>query len=134
MSTKSATLLNSIRDFYMNDEKNSQYLIDILEKRNGVSLRNIEWFITNYSKRTNLSYQSTDGKKFRVHYAYKSSLDGYSKKLFDPFCRTEKIDFKLPNNEKSFKTTVAQLNFIKWCIKNKIIDYIMENKQSLLSK
>lgn len=134
MSTKSATLLNSIRDFYVNDEKNSQYLIDILEKRNGVSLRNIEWFITNYSKRTNLSYESNDGKKFRVHYAYKSSLDGYSKKLFDPFCRTEKIDFQLPNNEKSFKTTVAQLNFIKWCIKNKIIDYIMDNKQSLLSK
>ncbi len=134
MSNKSTTLLTSIKDFYTNDEKNSQYLIDILEKRNGVSLRNIEWFITNYSKRTNLSYESSDGKKFRVHCAYKSSLDGYSKKLFDPFCRTEKIDFELPNNEKSFKTTVAQLNFIKWCIKNKIIDYIMENKKQLLSK
>ena len=134
MSTKSDTLLSSITDFYIKDEKNEQYLVDILEKRKGVSLRNIEWFITNYSKKNNLSYTTQDGKKFIVHCAYKSSLDGYSKKLFDPFCRTEKIDFELPHNEKPIKTTVAQLNFIKWCIKNRIIDYIMENKKQLLSR
>jgi len=130
---KSDVLLNSVQTFYKENETNSKHLLDILEKKNGISLRNIEWFITNYSKKTNLSYKTDDGKQFIVHCAYKSSLDGYSKKLFDPFCRTEKIDFVLPN-EKSFKTTVAQLNFIKWCIKNKIIDYIMENKKELLSK
>jgi len=134
MLNKSATLLSSIKDFYTSNEKNEQYLLDILEKKNGISLRNLEWFITNYSKKNNLSYTTQGGKTFRVHCAYKSSLDGYSKKLFDPFCRTEKIDFDLPNHEKSIKTTVAQLNFIKWCIKNKIIDYIRENKSTLLSR
>ena len=134
MNNKSATLLNSIKDFYTSDEKNSKYLTDILEKKNGISLRNIEWFITNYSKKTNLSYETQDGKKFIVHCAYKSSLDVYSKKLFDPFCRTEKIDFELPNSETKISTTVAQLNFIKWCIKNKIIDYLIQNKENLLSR
>jgi hypothetical protein len=52
--------------------------------------------------------------------AYKSSLDGYSKKFFDPFCRTERIEFQ------GFTTTVAQLNFIRWCIINGIVDYITE--------
>jgi hypothetical protein len=28
-------------------------------------------------------------------------------------------------------TTVAQLNFIKWCINNNIIDYIQDNKEKL---
>ena len=132
MNNKSATLLNSIKDFYTKDEKNAQYLLDILEKKNGISLRNIEWFITNHSKKTNFSYKTQDGNKFIVHCAYKSSLDGYSKKLFDPFCRTEKIDFDIPNSDTKVKTTVAQLNFIKWCIKNEIIDFLLKNKDQLI--
>ena len=132
MSSKSVTLLNSIKDFYKK-ETNSRYLVDILEKKNGISLRNIEWFITIHSKKNNFSYVTKKGQKFIVHCAYKSSLDGYSKKLFDPFCRTEKIDFDIPNTENKVKTTVAQLNFIKWCIQNEIIDYLLENKKNLMS-
>jgi hypothetical protein len=132
MDIKSTTLLNSVRDFYHSDENNSKHLVDILEKKNGISLRNIEWFITNYSKKTNLSYQTDDGKKFIVHCAYKSSLDGYSKKLFDPFCRTTKINFNIPNSDRTISTTVAQLNFIKWCIKNNIIQYFLQNKSILM--
>lgn len=129
---KSDVLLNSVQTFYKENETNSKHLLDILEKRNGISLRNIEWFITNYSKKTNLSYKTDDGKQFIVHCAYKSSLDGYSKKLFDPFCRTKKIEFDVPNSERKIQTTVAQLNFIKWCIKNNIISYLLENKEKLL--
>lgn len=61
------------------------------------------------------------GRQFTVHVAYKSSLDGYSKKLFDPFCRTERIQFQ------NLTTTVGQLNFIRWCITNGIIDYMTAN-------
>jgi len=130
--SRSDILLESIKNFYIN-EKNSMYLYDILEKRKGVSLRNLEWFITDYSKKKNLSYKSTDGKTFIVHCAYKSSLDGYSKKLFDPFCRTEKFEYEIPNtNGIKIQTTVAQLNFIKWCIQHDIIDYI--TTQSLVKQ
>jgi hypothetical protein len=64
---------------------------------------------------------------FTVHVAYKSSLDGYSKKLFDPFCRTARIDFQ------GLTTTVAQLNFIKWCITNGIIGYLIKQMASAQS-
>ena len=77
---KSAILLTSIDTFYNNPE-NRATLLEILNKTGGISLRNLEWFITNYSKKNNLSYKTTDGKIFSVHCAYKSSLDGYSKKL-----------------------------------------------------
>ena len=132
MSSRSATLLKSIDTFYSEDDgKNSQYLRDILEKRKGISLRNLEWFITTYSKQNNLTYTTKEGSAFTVHCAYKSSLGGYSKKLFDPFCRTEKFDYQIPDGESSAKiqTTVAQLNFIKWCIKNNIIDYLLEHQE-----
>lgn len=133
MDSRSEILLGSIKNFYSN-KNNAEYLRDIIQKRSGVSLRNLEWFITNYSKNTNLSYTISNGKRFTVHCAYKSSLDGYSKKLFDPFCRTEKIDFTIPNTDITIKTTVAQLNFIMWCIKNNIINYFIENKDTLLRK
>jgi len=128
--SRSETLLDSINTFY-DDPKNSGVLVDILEKKGSVSLRNLEWFITNYAKKNNLTYRTSDGKTFAVHCAYKSSLDGYSKKLFDPFCRSDKFLYTVPSTDKEFMTTVAQLNFIKWCIKNNIITYITENKQIL---
>ena len=130
---RSEVLLQSINTFF-SDAKHSQSLLDVLEKRKGISLRNLEWFITNYSKKTNLTYTNTNGKNFAVHCAYKSSLDGYSKKLFDPFCRTEKIEFEVPDTDRKIHTTVAQLNFIKWCIKNNIIEYLIKNKENLLKK
>ena len=130
---KSAILLTSIDTFYNNPE-NRATLLDILNKTGGISLRNLEWFITNYSKKNNLSNKTTDGKIFSVHCAYKSSLDGYSKKLFDPFCRSSKISYTVPGTSNEIHTTVAQLNFIRWCIKNNIIEYIHDHKNALFSK
>ena len=130
---KSNILLNSIDSFYEIDE-NRTILKQILNKSGGISLRNLEWFITNYSKKNNLSYKTNDGKIFSVHCAYKSSLDGYSKKLFDPFCRSSKISYTVPGTSNEIHTTVAQLNFIRWCIKNDIIEYIHDHKNALFSK
>ena len=120
--SKSDLLLESLRRFY-DDPVNASRLHDILTtKSQGISLRNLEWFITNYAKNRHVTYTTPAGRAFTVHVAYKSSLDGYSKKLFDPFCRTERIQFQ------GLTTTVAQLNFIKWCLTNGIIDYMTTNK------
>ena len=131
--SKSGILLSSINTFY-DDEKNRTKLVTVLDKSSGISLRNLEWFITNYAKKNNTSFRTNDGKLFTVHCAYKSSLDGYSKKLFDPFCRSEKFAYKIPSTSHEIQTTLAQLNFIKWCIKNNIIEYIKDNKTVLFNK
>jgi hypothetical protein len=131
--SKNDILLSSINQFYDN-EKNRSTLLTILDKSSGISLRNLEWFITNYAKKNHTSYQTGDGKLFTVHCAYKSSLDGYSKKLFDPFCRSQKFSYVVPGTSDEIQTTLAQLNFIKWCIKNKIIDYISSNRECLFNK
>jgi len=121
---KSTLLLESLTRFF-SDTKNSEQLHDILSHRKGISLRNLEWFVTNYSKSRHVTYTAPNGKMFTVHVAYKSSLDGYSKKLFDPFCRTERIEFQ------GVTTTVAQLNFIKFAIVNGVIDYLEKNRHVL---
>ena len=130
---KTGILLTSINKFY-DTEDNGAKLLNILKKKSGISLRNLEWFITTYAKKNDISYTTEDGKLFTVHCAYKSSLDGYSKKLFDPFCRSAKFSYKVPGTNEEVHTTLAQLNFIKWCIKNDILKYIDKNKTQLFNK
>ena len=101
---KSSILLSSINQFYA-DQNNRNKLLTILNKSGGISLRNLEWFITNYAKKNNTSFKTKDGKVFTVHTSYKSSLDGYSKKLFDPFLSSRKVhvpnprDFRRDSND-----------------------------------
>lgn len=114
--SKRNLLFKSIEEFY-DDPKNFTRLSEILGHQI-VSLRCIEEFVTNYAKERHVVVDTPNGSTINVHVAYKSSLSGYSKKLFDPFCRTERIEFR------GFTTTVAQLNFIRWCIKNGIIEHI----------
>lgn len=118
---KADILLESLRRFF-EEPDNLEKLKDILGHRKGISLRNLEWFVTNYSKDRQVTYETPTGRQFTVHVAYKSSLDGYSKKLFDPFCRTDRIEFH------GFTTTPAQLNFLKWCIQNGIVEYMINSR------
>ena len=115
---KSDVLLASLTKFFQVPEHSAQ-LNDILGRNAaGVSLRKLERFVTNYAKTNHVTYTTPAGKMFTVHVAYKSSLDGYSKKLFDPFCRTSRIEFQ------GHTTTCAQLNFLKWAISNGIVGYL----------
>ena len=136
-------LLNSLKQFYEN-EKNSKSLISILKEEKKISLRSIDWFITNYSKKNNICYllYETDDNKFsrleknnkfyiglNVYHSYKSQLKAYSKKRFDPFCRRDRINFIM--DDYTIETTIGQLNFFRWAIKNLVIDYIVENKKEI---
>lgn len=69
-------------------------------------------------------------------------MRSYKKKRFDPFCRWERIIIPYQNNTK-IQTTIGQLNFFEWCLKNKIIEHIEThvdeiekdmNKRNSLSK
>lgn len=130
---KSQLLLKSINHFYA-DEQNRTTLLNILHKKSGISLRNIEWFICNYAKKHHTSFTTNEGKVVPVHCLYKSSLNGYSKTLFDPFARAEKFEYEVPGTNEVITTTIAQLNFIKWCISSKILDYIEANRLTLFKK
>jgi hypothetical protein len=131
-------LLSSLTNFYSRDD-NMKQLTTILSNQKKVSLRLVDWFTTNYSKKYNtiyLIYMNDTGSKtlvedtnisnqFNVYNSYKSQLKAYSKKQFDPFCRRERLTFICKDT--SINTTIGQLNFFKWIIVNKVIDYIDAN-------
>ena len=136
-------LYNSLQQYFTDNSMNEK-LNKTLDKQDGLSLRLIDWFITNYSKKNNiyyLIYKTPKGNltlqdkgnvidsQFNVYQSYKSQLKAYSKKKFDPFCRRERIAFF--SDESAIETTIGQLNFFKWAISNLVIDYIDQYKEEI---
>ena len=118
--SKLEILLKSLDEFF-DDPENLRQLKEVLSEQK-VSMRKLEFFVT---KNKHLNLQTPSGTTLNVHIAYKSCLNGYSKKLFDPFCRTDRIEYR------GIKTTVAQLNFMRWCIKSGIIKKLTEECHTL---
>jgi hypothetical protein len=124
VSSKKDLLMQSLIYFFSN-RKNLDEIIPIIHGKSQISLRILDWFVTNYSKKNNTHYQISD-INFIVYLDYKSQLKAYSKKQFDPFCRRERISF-IDHDCNNIITTVGQLNFFRWAIENDIIKYIIEN-------
>jgi hypothetical protein len=118
---KQELIIASLQRFYSGHE-NLAEIVELLKGTSDVSLRLIDWFVTNYSKAHSTSY-ILNGQEFVVYMNYKNQLKAYSKKLFDPFCRRERISFQIPGHE-AFLTTVGKLNFFRWAIEKGILDYI----------
>ena len=129
-TTQNELLLNNLMDFY----KNESYLnrmLKIITGESKISLRIVDWFATNYAKK----YYTIDNNqgnviRFKVYFDYKLKLKAYSKKRFDPFCRWDRISIPYKNGT-CIETTIGQLNFFKWAIENKVIEYIESNYDTI---
>jgi hypothetical protein len=118
---KQELIVMSLQSFY-SQRKDMPEILELLQGTSQISLRLIDWFVTNYAKRKAIGYL-LNSQEFMVYMSYKSQLKAYSKKLFDPFCRRERIMFGLPGIE-AFVTTVGKLNFFRWAIEKQIIEYL----------
>ena len=130
--TQNELLLNNLLEFYEEEKYNK--MLKIINGDSKISLRIVDWFTTNYAKKYytvyNINYDNDLVKRFKVYNDYKLQLKAYSKKRFDPFCRWERI-YVPYKNDKQIQTTIGQLNFFRWAIENKVLDYIEENYSSI---
>ena len=123
-ATQNTVLLANLMKFY-NKNNNIDRILPIINGESKISLRLIDWFVTNYSKKHFTIIKNMD-KRFKVYLDYKLKLKAYSKKRFDPFCRWDRIT--IPYKEDSLmETTIGQLNFFRWIIENNILAYIEKN-------
>lgn len=125
---KQELIVNALQRFYAS-RTDSKEIIDLLQGNSPISLRLIDWFVTNYSKVNSTAY-ILEGQEFVVYTNYKSQLKAYSKKLFDPFCRRERIGFQIPGHE-PFITTVGKLNFFRWAIEKGILNHIQTHQKEI---
>lgn len=147
-NTQDDLLLQNLMNFYDNAD-NMKTIQTIVNGESRVSLRIIDWFVTNYAKkydteytirmRTGILKDLVENCTFKVYHRYKLQLKAYSKKRFDPFCRWDRISIPcntistqhLEEDEYLMETTIGQLNFFKWAIENRILDYIEMNYEEI---
>ncbi|KAG2424935.1 hypothetical protein HXX76_014093 [Chlamydomonas incerta] len=120
-------ILASLSRFYAHQDN----LACFKEMTDGVavSLRLVDWFVTNYCKKHNVEFVQRNSR-YNVYVDYRSQLKAFSKHNFDPFRRRDRIRYFYNDTEFIF-TTVGQLNFFKWAIENGIVEYINNNRAAI---
>jgi hypothetical protein len=136
LHTQNDLLMKCLLDFY-DDKTKLDDMMSIINGESSISLRIVDWFVTNYAKKYYTVYELPvmRGNKevqtrFKVYHDYKLKLKAYSKRRFDPFCRWERITIPY-NDNNCMETTIGQLNFFKWAIENNIIHYIKEHYEDI---
>lgn len=128
--------LRNLYEFYLSND-NILKILPIITSNSNISIRVLDWFVTNYSKKHTVIYdlkgRDINGDKyFNVFLQYKCQLKSYKKKLFDPFCRKQRIAFHYDEN-KCVVTTIGQLNFFRWAINYGVLKYVEEHLQEITS-
>jgi hypothetical protein len=127
---KPELVIASLQRFYANHPEIDKVLT-YLSGEAPLSLRIIDWFVTKYSRKGFVRYP-LNGQEFLVYLSYKGQLKAYSKQYFDPNCRRERIMFTIPGHEQ-FMTTIGKLNFFRWALESKILDYMEAHEEEIRS-
>jgi len=123
-------LLVSLSNYYSANPQHINLIVDIVNGKSNLSLRLIDWYVTNYCKNRNIVYLLTkkdkNSKYFNVYMNYRSQLKAFKKVQFDPFRRRDRIVFYY-GNDQTLNTTLGQLNFFRWAIDNEVINHLEKN-------
>ena len=125
---KPELVIASLQRFYSHHPE-IEKVLSYLNGEAPLSLRIIDWFVTKYSRKSFVRYP-LNGQEFLVYLSYKGQLKAYSKQYFDPNCRRERIMFAIPNHER-FMTTIGKLNFFRWALESKILEYMEDHEEEI---
>lgn len=138
LHSKEYVILEKNKKFFSSKRKYLDAMLEIINGVSKISIRDLDWFVANYSKKKNTFYKTRlDGVEsiFYVNIEYKRQLTAYSKAHFDPFCRKRKIIYKYADingeNKIKFRTSIGQLNFFEWAIRNKVIKYVERHLEEI---
>ena len=126
ISRKDGILLTSVLQWFNHDQSRVTTFSDIVNHKNGLSLRIIDWLITNFSRAFSVAIES-DGLPRNLCKDYHKNLAAHNKKNFDPFARRRRIHIVLFGNERRV-STIGQLNFFRWFLSKDLVGFLLENK------
>jgi len=135
IETKTDLVMESLVLYYKEHQNYLREIDNMLNisktVKNKISLRLLDWFVTNYCKKYIIILPSNDGTWFNVYQQYKLKLKSYAKECFDSCKRKQRIILYYNDSEEFIETTCGQLCFFKWCFENNIIDYIKKNSNEI---
>jgi len=135
-------------------------IIPILNEESQISLRFIENFVTKYCRSHPVFIKLKNNTYIDIYDDYKNQLKSFDKKRFDIFKRKHSSAPRNTSSEsnasatsnvstddchlitypcdkegnRTIKTSIGQLNFFRWLIKTDILNYIIQNFESIKIK
>ena len=106
-------------------------ILSLIQQKAALSLRALDWLVTNYAKKNNIVSITTRSNIFNIYHGYKVSLSHYRRRHFDPFRRRARI--VLCHGEERYETTVSPCNFLHWAHVNGVLAYAFANAQKIES-
>jgi hypothetical protein len=115
--------------FFFTKERLEQIIIPIISVNSRISLRALDWFVINYSKKHKIVLVGKTKSVFSVYNDYRAWLRFWKRDLFDAFRRGPRIFFKF--GEFTYSTTPAQLNYLHWCESTGALDFANRHLQEI---
>lgn len=144
-------LMRGIDTFFSNPEhmgKLLPFLQQDPKNKPKISMRLIEWFVSLYCLNHTVDW-FLGADFFNVYLDYQSMMEEHGKQLFDPFGRKWRKEKRKSDGGDDYVvqvyhgirfyytdadyviTTVAQLNFFRWFIEKKILEYMIDHRKDL---
>lgn len=124
-------LLKNLASYY-DDLKLRRHILQTTPDRHTVSLRLLDWFVTNYSKKKQTCWLWKDStgnhRVVQAHDTYVTENKNWKRVLFDCFQRRKRIKYRHPDSRQWVTTTVAQLNFMRFANDYGIYQYVTANR------
>ncbi len=135
LSGADKVLLESIIEYYNNHPDVIKKFISIVKRKNGMSLRVIDYLCTNFSKEHSIVIGTKDGHIPRdLNSDYQKNLNAYNKKYLDPFSRRHKIVITVSYENglsEERASSIGQMNFFRWFFNNNIDQYLSSEKNKI---
>ena len=150
-NNKERLLLKSLIIYYK-ESNHLEVLLHFLKgKQRRLSLRLLDWLVTNYSKKHAVVIKDISSNNTNIEFmylAYKNHLKSYSKKFFDAFARRQRIFYKYNHHvhkirmsemnafydsNDGFVTTIAQLNAFCFFISAGVVEYAINHLEEIES-
>ena len=115
-------------------------VVDAIKGHDGISLRMLDWLVTNFAKQRALRiWHESDGVD--VHDEYRMALSVYRRRNFDPFCRgtmrgvdgaTKDFTICVAHAGESYRTSIGQVNFMDWAVSRGVIAYAQTHSDTVV--
>lgn len=115
------------------DKEKIEKIKPIINQEHDISLRLIDWTLTNYSKKNCIKYKLSDGRIIDVFESYKNYMTSYKRNiLFDLFRRGKCSKVIYGNGKDDFIISgIKQLNSFRCVLEIELIEYIIKNKEKI---
>jgi hypothetical protein len=115
------------------DKAKIEKIKPIINQEHDISLRLIDWTLTNYAKKKCIKYKLSSGRIIDVFESYKNYMTSYKRNiLFDLFRRGKCSKVIYGNGKDDFIISgIKQLNSFRCVLEIELIEYIIKNKEKI---